>query len=311
MRRPIDYILLFLKGVAMGAADVVPGVSGGTIAFISGIYEELLQSIKSINITSLRVLLREGPGAFWRSINGNFLLSLVAGILCSIFSLAQLVNYGMDQYPLLVWSFFFGLIIASIIWIARVLNHWYWPEWLGLLVGTTLAGTLFFVPPAIVSDGLLLVFGAGALAICAMILPGISGSFILVLIGMYPILIEAITVMNFPVLICFGLGCVFGLLSFSRILSWLLNHYHSITLSVLVGFLVGSLTIVWPWKNSLEVMFTASGKEIVLAQENLMPWQYGELYGVDPQTVPAIILMLLGIALVLGLEYIGGKRERV
>jgi len=311
MRRPTDYILLFFKGAAMGAADVVPGVSGGTIAFISGIYEELLHSIRSVNFAALQVLRKQGLAAFWHKINGNFLLVLFTGILFSIFSLAQIVNYGMEQHPLLVWSFFFGLIIASIIWIARIQSHWRWPEWLGLLVGTALAGALFFVPPVMVSDGLLLVFGAGALAICAMILPGISGSFILVLIGMYPVLIEAITTMNFPVLVCFGLGCVLGLLSFSRVLSWLLDRYHSATLSVLVGFLVGSLAVVWPWKNSLEVMFTPSGKEIVLAQENLLPWQYGELFGTDPQTVPAILLMLLGIALVLGLEYIGGKREHV
>lgn len=295
----------------MGAADVVPGVSGGTIAFISGIYEELLHTIRSVNVAALRILFTQGVTAFWRVINGNFLLILFSGILCSIFSLARIVNYGMDRYPILVWSFFFGLIIASIIWMTRVQTHWRWRECLGAVAGTILAGALFFVPPAMVSDGPLLVFAAGALAICAMILPGVSGSFVLVLIGMYPVLIQAITEVNMTVLVCFGLGCVAGLLMFSRVLSWLLDHYHSVTLSVLIGFLVGSLAVVWPWKNPLEVMFTPAGKEVVLAQENLLPWQYGELYGVDPQLAPALLLMVFGVALVLGLEYIGGQRKQV
>lgn len=307
VRRAIDYLLLFFKGAAMGAADVVPGVSGGTIALISGIYEEFLNSIRAINIVNLKLLLKGRLAEFWQAINGNFLLVLFTGILFSIFSLAKAVSYGMEHHPLLVWSFFFGLIVASVLWIASKLDGFHWREGLGIIIGAAVAGSLFFVPPMAANDGLIYVFGAGALAICAMILPGISGSFILVLIGFYSLLLEAISALAIPTLMAFGLGCVAGLLMFSRVLSWLLRHYHSVTLSVMVGFLVGSLATVWPWKEALEVMYTESGKEVVLAQQNLMPWEYGERFGVDPQLLPAVLLMVLGVAIVLGLEYIGAK----
>ena len=309
MRRAIDYLLLFCKGVAMGAADVVPGVSGGTIAFISGIYEELLNAIRAVNWPSIKRLLRGDIAGFWRAINGNFLAVLFAGILLSILSLAKLVSYGMQEYPILVWSFFFGLIIASIVWMTRNLGCWRWQEGAALALGTALAAGLLWMPGSVASNGLPMIFAAGAVAICAMILPGISGSFILVLIGIYATVIEAISELNMVVLATFASGCVVGLLLFSRLLGWLLGHYRSITLALLNGFLVGSLAIVWPWKEKLLVMFTASGKEVVLEQQNLMPWQYGELFGDDPQTLAAALLALFGIVLVLGLEHIGGRNK--
>lgn len=311
MRRPVDYLLLFLKGTAMGAADVVPGVSGGTIAFISGIYQEFLNSIRSVNLQSLKLLRSHGITAFWSAINGNFLLVLFAGILVSIFSLAKLVSYCLDVYPVLVWSFFFGLIIASIIWITRNLGRWGIAEALAVMAGTVLSALLFFLPPLVVGSSPLTVFCAGAIAICAMILPGVSGSFILVLLGMYGVLIDAISALDFTTLALFALGCVVGLLSFSRVLSWLLERYYSVTLSTLVGFLAGSLATVWPWRNPVELVYTSSGKEIVLVQENLLPWEYAELMGRDPHTWVAILLMVFGVVLVLGLEHIGGKRATV
>ncbi|MCV6605615.1 MAG: DUF368 domain-containing protein, partial [Porticoccaceae bacterium] len=278
MRSVVNYLLLFLKGVAMGAADVVPGVSGGTIAFISGIYQRLLNAIRAVNLVNLKYLLRGDIKGFWQAVDGTFLTVLFAGILISILSLAKLVNYGMQEHPILVWSFFFGLIVASIIWMIGNLNCWRWQEGLAIVIGAATAAGLFWMPGAAAGESLLMVFGAGAVAICAMILPGISGSFILVLIGLYGTLIEAISGLQVAVLATFAAGCVVGLLSFSRLLGWLLERYRSTTLGLLTGFLVGSLAIVWPWKEKLVVMFTPSGREIVIEQSNLMPWQYQELF---------------------------------
>jgi putative membrane protein len=311
MDRIKQQFLLFLKGVAMGAADVVPGVSGGTIAFISGIYEELLDSIRSINIEALKLLKNQGFSAFWRAINGNFLLTLFSGILLSIASLARVVNYSLEHYPILIWSFFFGLVIASIIYIFRQLPHLRWQEWLGLWLGTLMALGISFAPRIQGSDDLAAVFFAGVVAICAMILPGVSGSFILLLLGMYPVMIGAISDFQWQVLLAFILGCGCGLMAFSRVLSWLLHHYYSTTMSVLTGFLLGSLLIVWPWKESLEVMVDHKGREVMLSYHLLMPATYGEVTGIDPKTIAAVGCMLLGLILVLALEYVGGKRKKL
>ncbi len=303
-------LLLYLKGAAMGAADVVPGVSGGTIAFISGIYEELLQSIRSINLAALGVLRRDGIKAFWQHINGTFLLVLFAGILTSVFSLAHLVSYALEAHPILVWSFFFGLIIASVIYISRHFEALRWQEAIALVLGTTIAVGIGFSPPLQLSGASLVVFLSGALAICAMILPGISGSFILVLIGMYSVIIQAVTEQDWMLLAIFALGCGCGLMLFARFLSWCLAHFHSVTMALLTGFLLGSLTIVWPWKEAMEIAIDHHGNETVLSHRLLMPGEFGELTGTDPQTLLAVCLMIFGVVLVLGLEYIGSRSRR-
>lgn len=289
----------------MGAADLVPGVSGGTIAFISGIYEELLDSIGSINLRSLSILKTQGPAKFWQAINGNFLLVLFSGIIFSIASLAQLVSYLLAEKPILIWSFFFGLIVASIIYIFRQLNHLRWQEWLGLWIGTLVALAVSVAPRMQGSDDLWVLFCAGAVAICAMILPGVSGSFILLLLGVYPIIIGAISDFNWQILLVFVLGCGCGLMAFSRVLTWLLHHYHSVTIAVLTGFLLGSLLIVWPWKEALEVIIDHKGREVVLTHHLLMPSEFGAVTGIDPNTFSAIGCMLAGLVIVFALEYFG------
>ncbi len=305
------WLLLFLKGMAMGAADVVPGVSGGTIAFISGIYEELLDSIRSINIRSLTLLISHGPRVFWQAINGNFLLVLFSGILLSIASLAKLVSHLLLTQPILIWSFFFGLIVASIIYIFRQLPHLRWHEWVALGIGTFIALTISFATPAQGSDGLLVVYLSGAIAICAMILPGISGSFILLLLGMYPVVIEAVSEFHWQLLLMFLLGCASGLMAFARFLSWLLHRYHSVTIALLTGFLVGSLLIVWPWRETLEVMIDSHGREVVLSSRLLLPTEFGRVTGLDPRTLLAISCMAVGLIVVLALEYLGGQRRKL
>ena len=297
-----NYPLLFAKGLAMGAADVVPGVSGGTIAFISGIYDELIDSLKAVNPGTLRLLFRDGVGSFWRAINGNFLVALFAGIFTSIVSLARLVRYLLEHQPLLIWSFFFGLMIASIICVVRQQKQWRLVQILGLLAGMSLALAAAFLPPMTVNISPLTLFFSGMLAICAMILPGISGSFILLLLGVYPVIIEAVTEADWLILASFAAGAVVGLMAFSHVLSWLLHHHRGTTLSVLIGFLVGSLPVVWPWKMELSAV-SGTGRQL------LLPGDYGAAVG-SPLVLECLGLMLVGLVLVLALEFAGDHLAR-
>lgn len=308
VRRWRNYLLLFAKGLAMGAADVVPGVSGGTIAFISGIYDELLATLRGITPARL-LLLREGLATFWSRINGGFLLVLLAGILTSVFSLAQLVVHSLEHYPLLIWSFFFGLILASIYHVLHGQRHWQVAQMAGLLVGTLIALFTAFAPPVALGGGSLAVFGAGALAICAMILPGVSGSFILVLIGMYPVLINAVASLDFSVLGVFACGAGIGLLLFSHLLFWLLHHHRATTLSVMIGFMIGSLPALWPWRIDLEAAQLAAVEGFSPVRQLLLPDAYATVAG-DPQVAGCLLAMVAGVVLVLGLEYLGSCFSR-
>jgi putative membrane protein len=306
MRNPGHYLLLFLKGMAMGAADVVPGVSGGTIAFISGIYAELIDTIKSLNLYAITVLRREGIAAAWRYINGNFLVTLLGGLLTSLFSLAKVMQYLLVAHPLPLWSFFTGLILGSVIYLLRQ-NV---PERAvdkGLLIlGIAIAYGIAIAPSATLQGDYLTMFFAGSIALCAMILPGISGSFIMVLLGLYPVFIGAIVNLQFDILAVFALGGLIGLMAFSRLLSWLLDHYQAAVIATMCGFLIGSLNIIWPWKQVIETTTSHSGKTMVLASENLLPNQFS-VTGQDPQTAACLMAFFFALILVLGLEYIGKK----
>lgn len=301
---------IYLRGLAMGAADVVPGVSGGTVAFITGIYEELLASIKAINPTALRLLFSAGPAAAWRHINGNFLLLLVLGILTSVFSLARLISQLLEQQPVLVWAFFFGLILASSIHMARQLKAWNPQTVVALVVGVVVAWGIALLKPAELPPSPILVFLAGAIAICAMILPGISGSFILLLLGMYSHILAAVKQLDLLLLLCFAAGCGVGLLSFANLLSWLFKRFHDLTLSLLTGFLVGSLYLVWPWKHTLSYYQNSKGEMLALTRENVLPGVFLELTGTDPQTLFCLFLVCCGLAVVLFLEFFGAKSAK-
>jgi len=292
--------------MAMGAADVVPGVSGGTIAFISGIYEELLSSIRACTPLALVCLFRDGPRAFWRRINGTFLSVLFSGILFSIATLARLIVYLLDFQPLLLWSFFFGLIVASILFIWRqLLNKGFW-EYVFFLLGLSVALASAFAPQVQLEPTPWAIFGVGMLAICAMILPGISGSFILLLLGMYSVILGAVNSADFSLLTRFALGCVAGLMLFSRPLSWLLSRFHGATLALLTGFLAGSLAMVWPWRESTMAAGKGHGEGLYL----LAPSEYARLAG-DAQLPAVLGLMTVGFILVLSLEYVGGRQARL
>lgn len=281
--------MLSVKGMCMGAADVVPGVSGGTIAFITGIYDELINSIKSINAASLKMFFTGKWGEFWKMINGKFLLFLLVGIGISVFSLAKIITWLLVVYPVLVWSFFFGLVLASTWFVGKDVKERNWKTGLGFLFGAALAFYITVATPAETPSHFLFIFLCGAIAICAMILPGISGSFILVLLGKYFFIMEAVKTLDLKVIAIFGMGACVGITSFSRLLSYALSHMRNITLAVLSGFMLGSLNKVWPWKETIE------GVEQNVAP-NAFVWQ-------------AVCLALLGFVMVYGIEKISSKSE--
>lgn len=295
-RRIKDYAVLTLKGMAMGAADVVPGVSGGTIAFIAGIYDELINSIKSINMHSLKLLFTGNLAGFWKAVNGNFLFALLLGIAISVFSLAKLITYLLVNEPVLVWSFFFGLVLASTWFVSKDIKGWNWKTVAGFVVGAAVAYYITVATPAETSTNLMFIFLCGAIAICAMILPGISGSFILVLLGKYFYVMEAVKTLDLVVLGVFAFGAALGITSFSRVLSYALRNFRNITLSVLSGFMLGSLNKVWPWK---EVEKLVSDGHEVMIEYNVAP---------NTEVAEAVVLMLIGFILVYVLEKISAKK---
>lgn len=301
--------LLFGKGIAMGAADVVPGVSGGTIAFITGIYDELLGSLKKCGPSALLVLSKEGPKALWQYINGTFLLTLFAGVLTSIFSLAQLITWLLKAYPIQIWSFFFGLVLVSAWHMGQqIYREWSILSTITLLVGTVLAWLISAGVPLAAHDiGLLTFFFAGALAICAMILPGISGSFILLLLGFYGPVIEAVKFFNLPVLAIFAAGCVIGLLSFSHILSWLLEKARVPTMAFLIGLMLGSLSKLWPWKETITTRVNSAGEVEPLLQTNILPATYEQISGLPGHVLPAVVCVLFAIVMVLSIDWVAKR----
>ncbi len=298
----IQSFKLFLKGMAMGAADVVPGVSGGTIAFVSGIYEELIESLRKFDWSALKILFQEGVPSAWRHVNGNFLLILFAGIATSILTLANVVLYCLDAFPILVWAFFSGLVLASSIYIGRQLGHWSYREVLALVVGIILAWWVSVIKPAQLPSDWWVIMLAGSVAICAMILPGVSGSFILLVLGLYTTVIEGLLSVDVGLIASLIVGCSIGLLSFSHLLSWLLHRFHTVTLALLTGFLFGSLKVIWPWKQTVQTVIDRHGEVVPVVQKNLFPRQFFDVTGVEPQVGLALLMACIGACLVLGLE---------
>jgi putative membrane protein len=298
-------VALYLKGVAMGAADAVPGVSGGTVAFITGIYETLVASIRSVDGDALRLLLRGEMAALWRHVNGAFLATLFAGIGTAILLLSRLLLYLLDHQPELLWSFFFGLILASVWVVSRKVPRWEPRVSMCGLVGVGVGFAITVAVPAATPETLAFVFLSGAIAICAMILPGISGSFILVLLSKYRYIFGAIRDFDFPVLLVFGLGCGVGLLSFSHLLHHTLRRYYTPTIAALTGLMVGSLNKVWPWKQVVETFTKPDGEVMPLVEKNLLPFSYLEATGREPRLLAALMLAALGFGLVFLLSRLG------
>lgn len=287
----------------MGAADVVPGVSGGTIAFISGIYEELITSINNVNISLLNTLRKEGIKSFWIKLNGNFLLALLLGIGISVLSLAKLISWLMENEPIPLWSFFFGLVLASILLVGKEIKKWELSTIIIMIVGAAVAYYITQLPPSENSASLPYLFFSGALAICAMILPGISGAFILVLLGSYKTVLDAVHERDLKIIATVGLGAIFGLLSFAKLLKWMFTHYKNLTLALLTGFIVGSLNKIWPWKEVLETKMFGE-KIITIKEQNVSPFSFDG----DSQLTSAVILALLGFSVIFILEKLASKK---
>ena len=301
-----EYIAVGFKGLAMGAADVVPGVSGGTIAFISGIYEELVASISNINFSLLKTLQKEGFKVAWKQLNGSFLAALFIGVLISILSLAKTIKYLLENEPILLWSFFFGLVMASIIFIGKQVEKWNYKLLLIAVFGAAFGYTITIVSSTSITEinYLFLVF-AGAIASCAMILPGISGSYILLLMGVYPIVMTAITNRDVKIISAIGIGVILGLLFFSKLLKWLFSKYKNEMLVVLTGIMFGSLNKVWPWKITVTTYLNSHGEIKPLLEQSISPFSFDG----DPQLILSILLVLTGFFIIIAMERVAKLKK--
>ncbi len=292
---------IFFRGLAMGAADVVPGVSGGTIAFISGIYERLLGALASCNPKALMIWRRSGKAAFWQHVDGTFLVVLISGVVTSIALLARLIATWLESSPHLVWSFFCGLIALSVPMLARQVGHWRKHNSVQFAVGLVAALAIAFWRPEALQVSLPIVFFSGMFASCAMILPGISGSFILLLVGMYAPVLNAVKAVDVMFLLTFVAGAISGLMVFSKVLHWLYDRYKEAALAILSGFLLGSLLLVWPWQV-VPVVEGASMKAAMVNAQRVLPETYLAMSGREPQVLASTALLILGAVLVYQLE---------
>lgn len=304
------YFILILKGMAMGAADVIPGVSGGTIAFITGIYEELIESVRSINLKSLKLLFSGRLLEFWKAINGAFLISIFLGIAISIFSLAKGLKFLLENYPIPVWAFFFGLILSSIFFVAKKIKKWDFIIWVAGAAGIIAAYYITILTPSEANTTKWFIFLSGVIAICAMILPGISGSFILVLLGMYKFILNAVSILDIGTLLIFISGAAIGIIAFSNFLSWLLKRWYNTTIALLAGFMIGSLNKIWPWKKVISTFADWHGEVKPLVEKNILPWQYEKITGENSMLALALIFAIAGFITIFVLERLTKNQNR-
>jgi putative membrane protein len=313
-RNPLQYIIITLKGMAMGAADVVPGVSGGTIAFIAGIYEELIETIHKLDLKFFRCWKKEGFISTWRYYNLNFLFALLLGIIISILSLAKLITQLLKDHPVFVWSFFFGLVIASIIFVAKQISTWKLLTWISIILASIASYFITLAEPLGTPEDTWFLFFAGFIAIIAMILPGISGAFILLIIGAYQSIMEVISLLSEGItnlnwgqfsqallkISIFLIGAAFGIKIFSRVLNWMFHHHKNTILAILTGFMIGALNKIWPWKEVLEFRTNHHGEQVPFIERSVLPGQYAD----DPQLLMAVTFMVIGFLTIILLERI-------
>lgn len=291
----------------MGVADVVPGVSGGTIAFITGIYDELLHSIKAIDRDAIILLRRDGFREFWSKVNGNFLLVLLLGVVTSLILLARVTMYLLLHHPIFVLSFFFGLILISVPLVLREIKKWNIAAIFAILLGIAITYGIGRLSPMESPDALWFVFLVGLLAVCAMFIPGLSGVLVLVLLGKYQFIARSLLDFNLPVILVLLAGCAVGLVGFSRFLTWILDNYHTTTVALLAGFMLGSLNKVWPWREAFEFVTNSKGEQIPVFDKSILPWDYFATTGKDPLVFQAILMMALGVFIIVLIEKIASR----
>lgn len=318
-RNFLQYLIVTAKGLAMGAADVVPGVSGGTIAFISGIYEELIETIHNIDLGFFKIWKKESFSQAWKHYNLSFLLALFSGVFISIISLAKLITWLLEVYPIMVWSFFFGLVIASIVYVGKQITNWRFAVVVSLIIASILSYLITIADPVGSPESTWFLFLAGFIAIIAMILPGISGAFILLLLGAYTPVIgivtqlgEGITTLNSSLflsalgkLLVFGLGAIIGLKMFSKVLNWMFKHHKNLILAVLTGFMIGALNKIWPWKEVLQYRMNHAGEQIPFIERSILPQNYEG----SPQILYAILFAVIGFLTIFLLEMLAVKKS--
>ena len=316
-RRFSDYLTISFKGLAMGAADVVPGVSGGTIAFISGIYEELLESIDGVNLKFFKVWKTEGFKSAWLSINGNFLLALFLGIAISIVSLAKTIKWLLINETVLLWSFFFGLVLASVFYIGKQIKSWNIWVIITIVATTILSYLITIADPFASPDSNIYLLFCGFIGIIAMILPGVSGAFILLILGAYQTaintvddLFQSIIALNFDLFkaafikfLMLALGAIVGIKTFSKLLNWMFKNYKNLTLAMLTGFMIGSLNKIWPWKEILTTRINSKGIEVPFQEQSISPFSFNG----DSQLIMAIAFMIVGFLTIFLLERFSSK----
>lgn len=303
------FFLNLLKGIAMGSANVIPGVSGGTIALITGIFERLINSIKSFNATALRLLFKGDFKAFAKHTDIGFLLTIGMGIVVAIFSVAKLFEYLFDEHPVMIWSFFFGLLLASIYFVGVTVKRWNISSIVSFAIGAAIALFIAFTTPATENQNFIYLMICGAVGTCSMILPGLSGSYVLLLLGNYElIMIDSINNLatapleSMKILLPVVLGGVAGILAFSHLLSWIFKKHHDATVSLLTGFIIGSMPIIWPWKNAITKTLK-DGTEKIIGYD----WLWPEF---DMQFIIAIAIMLIGAAIIIITEVLAKKLNK-
>lgn len=298
------YLVYLIKGMAMGAANVIPGVSGGTIALITGIFERLINAIKSFDTKAIKLLSKGSFAAFAKHTDLLFLISIFVGVGLAIISLAKLFDFLFTNYPVYIWSFFFGLVLASVYFVGKTVKTWNFAVIINFIVGTAIAFAISFLSPAVENNNFFYLMLCGVVAMCSMILPGLSGSFVLILMGNYQLVaIQAINERDFTILLPVILGAVAGLIAFSHFLSWLLKKFKDHTIALLTGFILGSLSILWPWKEA--VYLTTSSGELLLKDGLPKVERYFPILpeAITTETLLAFVLMLLGVITIWGVEF--------
>lgn len=297
-RNTRDYLLVFLKGMAMGMADSVPGVSGGTIAVITRIYDELIYAIRAFDLEALKLLLNGEIRKAWHQVNGNFLLTLLSGIVISLWLSAQVVLALLESQFEVLMAFFIGLVLASSWYLRRETGSWNWKTGLALLTGAALTLLVGTLTPAAINVSYIYLFFCGLVAICAMILPGLSGAFILLVLGVYDHVLNALINFELSVILVFVTGCILGLLMFSRILAWALHSHRELSYAFLTGMLLASIYVLWPWQQSTGVGADSEGHTLALQSSNLLPGQFQAMTGQDPRVLTVMIALMSGILLI-------------